>query len=165
MQRTRAVSDAELFSIVDYPFDFLLRQDSYHVIKRQLTSRCGGMKFDLSSGSADEVRGAIQAWLGAAHFLFEQSLIEKQEHLAAEIGQQKNAIQQLIDESNALASELAAREVELSQIKRSFGWRILSRYGLIKYRYLMPLYRLLGIDRKSPVPKPNQSMTRRDSSD
>jgi DNA repair exonuclease SbcCD ATPase subunit len=41
--------------------------------------------------------------------------------------------------------ELAAREAELNAIKRSLGWRLLSRYGRIKYRYLLPIYRLLRL--------------------
>ncbi|HKQ08476.1 MAG TPA: glycosyltransferase, partial [Blastocatellia bacterium] len=39
----------------------------------------------------------------------------------------------------ATNTHLANVEAELSQIKHSLGWRLLSRYGRIKYRYLKPV--------------------------
>jgi O-antigen biosynthesis protein len=51
--------------------------------------------------------------------------------------------EQLEAERVGLTEQLAAREGELYRVKNSFGWRLLSRYGLIKYRYLLPLYRLI----------------------
>ena len=51
-----------------------------------------------------------------------------------------------------LSSQLGAKDAELSRIMRSVGWRLLSRFGSIKYRYLLPVYRLLGLmpfDRKT----------------
>ncbi|HYJ86604.1 MAG TPA: hypothetical protein VEW46_11140 [Pyrinomonadaceae bacterium] len=50
--------------------------------------------------------------------------------------------------SNQLAvkeAQLAAAEAELKGISNSLGWRLLSRYGPIKYKYLLPLYRILGL--------------------
>lgn len=44
-----------------------------------------------------------------------------------------------------LSSHLGAKDAELSRIMRSVGWRLLSRFGSIKYRYLLPVYRLLGL--------------------
>lgn len=45
----------------------------------------------------------------------------------------------------SLQQHLSARDVELTGITRSLGWRLLSRYGKIKYRYLLPLYRALHL--------------------
>jgi len=45
--------------------------------------------------------------------------------------------------AQSLAAQLADREMELARITSSLGWRILSRYGRIKYKYLMPVYRLV----------------------
>jgi 2-polyprenyl-3-methyl-5-hydroxy-6-metoxy-1,4-benzoquinol methylase/GT2 family glycosyltransferase len=44
-----------------------------------------------------------------------------------------------------LSDQLAAQEVRLDQMTNTLGWRLLSRYGPIKYRYLLPIYRLLGL--------------------
>jgi polysaccharide pyruvyl transferase CsaB len=44
-----------------------------------------------------------------------------------------------------LQQQLSARDLELERITRSIGWRLLSRYGRIKYRYLLPLYRTLNL--------------------
>lgn len=44
--------------------------------------------------------------------------------------------------NSVLTGRLAAKTEKLDHITRSLGWRLLSRYGRIKYRYLMPVYRL-----------------------
>ncbi|MFI5175469.1 MAG: methyltransferase domain-containing protein [Terriglobia bacterium] len=49
-----------------------------------------------------------------------------------------------------LSAQLAAKESELSRITNSLGWRLLSRYGKIKYRYLLPMYRRLGFKPAEP---------------
>lgn len=43
----------------------------------------------------------------------------------------------------ALENKLAEKEVELARITNTFGWRLLSHYGPIKYRLLLPAYRRL----------------------
>lgn len=48
-------------------------------------------------------------------------------------------------EIRRLRSELAERKFELEKIKNTLGWRLLNRYGRIKYRYLLPVYRRLGL--------------------
>ena len=53
-------------------------------------------------------------------------------------------IRALSEKEQALITMLAEREAELSRITSSFGWRLLGRYGQIKYRYLLPIYRLFG---------------------
>jgi hypothetical protein len=55
-----------------------------------------------------------------------------------------------IEQNLALAVEeltlkLAEREAELKRITDSLGWRLLSRYGKVKYRFLLPAYK--GISR------------------
>lgn len=51
-----------------------------------------------------------------------------------------------------LQQHLSARDLELSRITRSLGWRLLRRYGKIKYRYLLPLYRALNLIPAEPKP-------------
>lgn len=48
-----------------------------------------------------------------------------------------------------LLAQLSAKACEVDQITRSLGWRLLSRYGRLKYRYLLPVYRMLGLRRGS----------------
>ena len=43
-----------------------------------------------------------------------------------------------------LSAQLADREARIERITSSMGWRLLSHYGRIKYRYLLPLYRAFG---------------------
>lgn len=57
-----------------------------------------------------------------------------------------------------LLSQLAAIEVQLERIVNSIGWRLLTRYGLIKYRYLLPVYRILGLSPGTPK-NPEQPVT------
>jgi polysaccharide pyruvyl transferase CsaB len=42
-----------------------------------------------------------------------------------------------------LSKQLIVKESELTRITSSLGWRLLSRYGQIKYRYLLPVYRTI----------------------
>lgn len=44
-----------------------------------------------------------------------------------------------------LKSELAAKQREIEKITNSLGGRLLGRYGKFKYRYLLPLLRMLGL--------------------
>jgi polysaccharide pyruvyl transferase CsaB len=46
---------------------------------------------------------------------------------------------------NVLLEQLSVKDNELSRITNTPGWRLLSRYGQIKYRYLLPIYKALGL--------------------
>src|SRR5262249_44061848 len=71
------------------------------------------------------------------------------------------------ERQNALSEQLAEREAELARIKGSPGWQLLQAYGRIKYRHLLPLYRLLGMMPQqsqrepgvttNPAPRPDDS--------
>ncbi len=110
----------------------------------------------------------------------EQDLVEKTlvlsarertlKELRAESQNNEKAIEslklQLDKKEQALTSRIAEKEQELLALSRqtsqmderlntitsSFGWRLLSRYGRIKYRYLLPVYRMLGLMR-APTPQ------------
>ncbi len=45
----------------------------------------------------------------------------------------------------SLQNELSAKTQDVDQMSRSLGWRLLSRYGGLKYRYLLPIYRMLRL--------------------
>src|SRR5207237_8574381 len=68
VQRARVRSDAELFALLGHPFNFLLRQESYELIRNLLISSFEGLEFDPND--ADSVRSAISAWLTKAHFIY-----------------------------------------------------------------------------------------------
>lgn len=51
-----------------------------------------------------------------------------------------------------LTQSLSERESELKRMRDSFGGRLLGLYGRIKYPYLLPIYRLLGL-----LPRERQS--------
>jgi hypothetical protein len=57
-----------------------------------------------------------------------------------EVAEREQAVQ-------AISAQLAAKEAQLEKITGSFAWRALSRYGRMKYRYLLPVYRLLRLTR------------------
>lgn len=44
-----------------------------------------------------------------------------------------------------VSSQLEMKQAQLDRITASMAWRVLSHYGQIKYRYLLPLYRLLRL--------------------
>ncbi len=56
-----------------------------------------------------------------------------------------NRLEQLSNQLANKETQLVAAEAELKRISNSLGWRLLSRYGPIKYRYLLPLYRIFGL--------------------
>lgn len=65
-------------------------------------------------------------------------------HLGAQGTEKEQAVQ-------ALQAQVADRDAQIARITSSLGWRLLSRWGRIKYRYLLPVYRLSGL--MPPEPK------------
>ncbi len=63
---------------------------------------------------------------------------QAQAALGAQVAEQEQAVR-------TISAQLAAKEARLEKITGSFAWRVLSHYGRIKYRYLLPLYRLLRL--------------------
>jgi hypothetical protein len=51
----------------------------------------------------------------------------------------------LLEERDGLSNRLAQCEPELARIRAWPSWRMLESYGRIKYRHLLPFYRLLGL--------------------
>jgi len=65
--------------------------------------------------------------------------------------------------------QLAATAERLERVTSSLGWRLLSYYGPFKYRYLLPLYRLLGLmpvnNTKREQPRTSYGLVNDDDSD
>jgi hypothetical protein len=81
-----------------------------------------------------------------------QSLMEKVDERDALLHARDEAITSLkrelaesIASNHVLSAELATRAAEFSRITHSPGWRVLSRYGSFKYRYLLHIYRMLRL--------------------
>ncbi|HKQ04911.1 MAG TPA: methyltransferase domain-containing protein [Blastocatellia bacterium] len=53
-------------------------------------------------------------------------------------------LESMNEQMQGQAAQLRDTSAELQRIKGTLGWRLLSLYGPIKYRYLLPLYRRLG---------------------
>lgn len=43
-----------------------------------------------------------------------------------------------------LSAQVATKQAQLDEITNTWGWRLLTRYGRLKHRYLLPVYRLLS---------------------
>ena len=54
-----------------------------------------------------------------------------------------------IEALTAKVMELKTAQDELDRISSTMGWRLLSRYGRLKYRHLLGLYRLLGLSHQT----------------
>jgi predicted O-methyltransferase YrrM len=59
-------------------------------------------------------------------------------------------IADLEKKDSLLSAQLSLETKGLNQITRSLGWRLLNRYGHVKYRFLLPVYRLLGLPPYGP---------------
>jgi GT2 family glycosyltransferase/glycosyltransferase involved in cell wall biosynthesis len=64
----------------------------------------------------------------------------EQERLTRQLEESARAIESLSTSLAARESQLRDKDAELKRITGSLGWRLLSRYGRIKYRYLLPAY-------------------------
>jgi hypothetical protein len=104
---------------------------------RHLAAAHDSLRFQMEE--TDRARQAFAEHLSA-------QLSDKQAQLLvreAELSSTKNERDMLENENR----QLSAKEAQLMRITNSLGWRLLSRYGRIKYRYLLPVYRTLGLSR------------------
>lgn len=67
------------------------------------------------------------------------------EHLIELSSQLRSQLISSERERELVSRRLATAERQLRGIRDTIGWRLLSKYGRIKYRYLLPIYRLLGL--------------------
>ncbi len=68
--------------------------------------------------------------------------------------------EQTIEALETLSAQVAAKDAELQRITGTLGWRILGVYGKIKYRYLLPVYRLLHLMPRVPKVGDKQNIIR-----
>ena len=84
-------------------------------------------------------------------------LAETEKKYTALVTRQQNAIE-------VISAQLEMRQSQLDKITGTLGWRLLSSYGRLKYRYLLPVYRLLRL-RQPQVKKAVVSEVRENFSD
>jgi hypothetical protein len=83
-----------------------------------------------------------------------ESLSNQSRRIAEQIAQQLAEKEQAVVELSSsneklsstvwdLSSTVAEKEAQLGRITKSLGWRLLSYYGPIKYRFLLPPYRII----------------------
>ena len=206
VQRTRVISDTDLFSMLGHPLDCLLAQERYKAIHDDLATRCSHS--DIDRIDADEARSLINEWMRTVHVRLESDLssalsesisqvsglysrfLEEEseaaaakseaEKLLSKLAEREERIQilsrgivrtrstfttQLRDAERrfqALSTEMAntttdlsrqilekearieSLTIELARIKHTLGWRLLDVYGRVKYRWLLPIYRLFS---------------------
>ena len=70
----------------------------------------------------------------------------------AELAQREQTVDKEGLAEKELRVQLAEKEAQLERITTSLGWRLLSRYGRIKYRYILPLLRLLRLSPSAIAP-------------
>ena len=76
--------------------------------------------------------------------------------LVEHVGERQRAVDAMIaglGESHKLVATLTAqvaeREAEREKMRSTLGWRLLRQYGKVKYRYLLPISRLLNPSRRA----------------
>ena len=62
----------------------------------------------------------------------------------AEIRRLRSELASESQKAQVLSARVAQQDAEISGKTGSLAWRLLNRYGRIKYRYLLPIYRLFG---------------------
>jgi len=97
----------------------------------------------------DRLRGE-RDWIKAEHNKLQSRVSSREremEVLEIRHASKTAQLEELISESRKqaleLTGEVAIRNAELSKITRTLSWRLLSRYGKIKYRFLLPAYEQL----------------------
>src|SRR5262249_54392297 len=132
---------------------------AWHVEDKERIIQSSAGQVSVVARQCDQIQAEIQAELAARARQTDSvsDALRQSEgsrlRLSHEIETLAPQIRQMEMEKLSLQRELLVRTADLERIKRSFAWRLLSRYGRIKYRYLLPIYRLLRL----LPPEPEQS--------
>jgi len=93
-------------------------------------------------------------------------LLEHQEKARRLIAANRLLKEQLNENEEArhmLALQLTVKAAQLERMTSTLGWRLLSLYGPFKYRYLLPVYRMFGLQpgasNGQPSPAPPTQLT------
>jgi len=118
VQKTRVISDEEIFLQVGHPFDFLLQKPAYDLIRKEIIDCCSKVHFVVNNVEA--ARSTITEWLDAAHFVHERHLVE-------ELHQNEQSVQALltqVQEITAHAQGLSSQVKEKEQSVRALNAQV-----------------------------------------
>ena len=89
-------------------------------------------------------------------------LATERERLQTKSVEQEQTLESLSATVESLSTKAVTNEAQLQRITNSLGWRMLSRYGPIKHRFVLPAYKSIGqVFRSGPLDKNNQSSAAR----
>jgi GT2 family glycosyltransferase len=88
------------------------------------------------AGANGAVAGSTSGGEDAAGQQLAAKLAETEQKYATQLARHQKAI-------DILSAQLEMRQSEIDKINGSMVWRVLNSYGRIKYRYLLPIFRLL----------------------
>jgi len=130
------------------------RQDAVDSLGRQLAEEHEKAMWLLDNIA--ERQGAVESLatqLAERH----ERVLELVEH----VGERQRAVDSIAAELDTnhkkvvtLTDRVAEREAELEKMRSTLGWRLLRQYGKVKYRYLLPIYRLLNLNRRAKDESP-----------
>jgi hypothetical protein len=125
----------------------------YEEVIAEYSTAGGGNLYDESRAAASYLRWLSSLFKNAHVFLAEANratserdqvralLIERERAIAALEAQLPAQAAESDTKVQALVAQLELKEAQLQKITGTFGWRLLSRYGPIKYRFVLPAYR------------------------
>jgi len=92
-------------------------------------------------------RERVTETLNSCHEIEMEDLSVELDLIEAEHKLLRSRLEEQVSESRQeaveLSQELAVKRAELAKITNTLGWRLLSRYGKLKYRLLLPAYKQL----------------------
>ncbi|HKQ04907.1 MAG TPA: glycosyltransferase [Blastocatellia bacterium] len=114
-----------------------------------LTRQLAEQRRQTRTLSAELANQSESAQTLAAHLSEKENEAQRLAAGLAEKDQALRSLRQRLEKMNEqarrYATQLRDTSAELQRIKSTLGWRLLSLYGPIKYRYLLPIYRRLGL--------------------
>src|SRR5207244_4156558 len=114
-------------------------------------------EIELARNHAAAERDRLQTQLIEVELARDHAAAERH-RLQAQLVERDQTLEDLSTTIKALSAKAAASETRLQRITNSLGWRLLSRYGPIKYRFVSPAYKSIGkVFRFGPPGKNNQS--------
>ena len=103
---------------------------------------------------AASLNESLKAQLADLHESLRMQSVESENVVRARdeaIALLQNEAAELGEKNRLLSAQLSSKIRELEQITGSLGWQLLNRYGRLKYRYFLPVYRMLRLPHSGTV--------------
>jgi hypothetical protein len=142
-----AEREAQLESVQEFTLQLRLSEEAQLETVQELTLRLGEQEAQLRSVQelTLQLRLSEEAQLETAGELTLR-LAEKDaqlEHLQELTLKLRLSEEAQLGTAQQLALRLAEKETQLEKISNSLGWRLLSHFGPIKYRFMLPAYKTI----------------------